>query len=88
MIICFTFGGKRHYFNIPIIEFPIVIPIPDPNPINFPAFLSDAIIVASLQALAEKIADTNVRQAVERGHSSAIEALQKHIGPEVTIRTE
>jgi hypothetical protein len=59
-----------------------------PRPHQLPAFLSDAIIVASLQALAQKISDTNVREAVERGHSTAIEALQKHIGPEVTIQTE
>ena len=74
--------------TLPIIEIPIVIPKPGPGPINFPAFLSDAVIVTSLQALAKKISDPNVREAAERGHFGAIEALQKHIGSEVTIRTE
>jgi hypothetical protein len=65
-----------------------VIPKPGPGPVNYPAFISDAAIVTSLQALAKKISDKNVRDAAERGHSAAIEAMQKHIGSEVKIRTE
>ena len=88
MVICFRFGGQLHCFTIPIIEIPIVIPKPGPGPINYPPFLADAVVVASLQALAKKISDSNVRQAAEHGFSAAIEAMQKHIGSEVTIRTE
>jgi hypothetical protein len=88
MVICFTFDGVKHCFNLPVFEIPFVIPIPDPAPHNYPAFLSDATIVTSLQALAKKISDPNVRAAAERGHAAAAEAIQKHIGSEVTIRTE
>jgi hypothetical protein len=86
MEICFTIGGKKHCFILPIIEIPIVIP--EPGPQNYPPFLSDAVILTSLQALAKKIADTNVREAAQRGFSGAVEALQKRIGSEVTIRTQ
>jgi hypothetical protein len=89
MIICFIFGGQEHCFPVPVIEIPIVIPrLPGPGPINYPPFISDAVIVTSLQSLATKISDTNVREAAERGHLAAIEAMQKHIGSEVKIRTE
>jgi hypothetical protein len=88
MVICFQFGGQQHCFTIPTLEVPIVVHKPGPGPVNYPPFLADAVIVASLQALAQKISDTHVRQAAERGLSSAIEAMQKHIGSEVTIRTE
>jgi hypothetical protein len=88
MVICFTLGGVKHCFNLPVVEIPFVFPKHGPGPINYPAFISDATIVTSLQALAKKISDTNVREAVERGHSAAIEAMQKHYGSEVTIQTE
>jgi hypothetical protein len=88
MVICFVFGGSEHCFTVPVIEIPIQSPRPGPGPINYPAFLSDAAIVTSLQSLTQKISDTNVREAAERGHSAAIAAMQKHIGPEVKIRTE
>lgn len=88
MVICITFGGVKHCFNLPIYEVPIVFPKIGPGPINYPAFLADATIVTSLQALAKKIADPKVREAAERGHSAAIEAMQKHYGSEVTIQAE
>jgi hypothetical protein len=86
MEICFTMGGKKHCFIIPIFVIPIEIPKPVP-PVNFPWLVSDAVILASLQASAKKIADEKVREAAERGFSGAMEALQKRIGSEVTIRT-
>jgi len=85
MVICFQFGGQEHCFTVPIVEIPIHIPRPGPGPINYPAFLSDAAIVTSLQSLASKISDTNVREAATSGHKAAIEAMQKHIGSEVKI---
>lgn len=88
MVICFIFGGQEHCFTLPVVEIPIHIPKPGPGPVNYPQFISDAAIVTSLQSLAKKISDTNVREAAERGHLAAIEAIQKHIGSEVKIRTE
>jgi hypothetical protein len=85
MEICFTIGGKKHCFILPVLVIPIEIPKPLP-PINFPEFISDAVILGSLQASAKKIADEKVREAAECGFSGAIEALQKRIGSEVTIR--
>jgi hypothetical protein len=88
MVICFTYGGQEHCFTVPVIEIPIHIPKPGPGPINYPPFISDAVIVTSLQSMAKKISDKNVREAAERGHSAAVEAMQKHIGEEVKIRIE
>jgi hypothetical protein len=88
MVICFKFGGIVHCFTIPVIEIPIVIPKAGPGPVNYPPFLADAVVVSSLQALAKKISDPDVRKAAESGFSGAVGAMQKHIGSEVTIRAE
>jgi hypothetical protein len=86
MVICITFGGVKHCFHLPVYEPPFVFPRPGPGPINYPAFLADATIVASLHALTKKISDPNVREAAERGHSAALEGMRKHFGSEVTIQ--
>ncbi len=88
MVVCFKFGGTVHCFPIPIIEIPIHFPKPGPGPVNYPPFIFDAIVVASLKSLAAKIQDSAVREAAHSGFSAAAAAMQKHIGPEVTIREE
>jgi hypothetical protein len=86
MEICFTYGGRLHCFFVPILSWPIIIPKPGPGPVNYPAFLSDAFLVASLHSMVQHVSDQHVRQSLEGGISAALEALRKHIGSEVTIK--
>lgn len=84
MEICITYGGKRHCFFIPVIEIPI--PKPGPGPVNYPAFLVDATIVASLQAAVGKVSDDKVKAALNGGIASAVKAMQAHAGEGVEIK--
>ena len=86
MEICIRFGGELHCFIIPIVQVPIQIPLPGPGPVNYPAFLADAMLVASMRSMIQQVADGNVREALESGISRAVDAMQKHAGSEVTIR--
>jgi hypothetical protein len=67
---------------------PIRIPRPGPGPVNYPPFLADAVVLASMKSMAQHFSDENVRKSVERGFSTALEAMQKRIGSDVTIRSE
>jgi hypothetical protein len=87
MEICITYGGKTHCFFIPIIEFPVQIKIPGPGPVNYPAFLVDATIVASLQAAVGNVSDNNVKSALNGGIAAAVKAMQAHAGEGVVIKT-
>jgi hypothetical protein len=75
MRICFKLGGKVHCFDIPILEVPIVIK-PHP-PENYERLFGDATIIATVQSLAQKIGDKGVRDAVEGGVKTAVQAMKK-----------
>jgi hypothetical protein len=83
MIICFRFAGVEHCYNIPIIEIPVPIFRPGPGPVNYPAFLHDATVVAGINAAIGKISDKTVQEALRGGVNSAIQALQKRGGEHV-----
>jgi hypothetical protein len=83
MRICFRIGGVEHCYNIPIIEYPILVFKPGPGPVNYPAFLHDATVVAGINAAISKISDKNVQEAIRGGVNSAVQALQKRGGAHV-----
>jgi hypothetical protein len=74
-----------HCFYVPVLVVPWHVP-KGPLPNNYPAFLSDAVLIASLQSMAKNVTDTKVREAEEKGISAGLAAIQHHIGSEVTIR--
>ena len=86
MEICITFGGKRHCFWIPIFEYPIHI-VKGPGPVNYEALIQDAILVASVQAAANKVSDSKVGAALHSGVENAMKAMQAHAGEGVEIHT-
>jgi hypothetical protein len=45
---CIKYGGTVHCLVIPLLEWPFRVPTPGPGPINYPLFLQDVTIVASL----------------------------------------
>jgi capsule polysaccharide modification protein KpsS len=85
MMICFTIAGRQHCYNIPVFELPIHFPDVGPHPINYPRFIQDAILVASLQRAAEKVSDDRVRGALQDGIYAAVEAIQSRAGEHVQI---
>jgi hypothetical protein len=52
---------------------------------HYPELIVDATIVASIQQAAKNVADSGGRDALLGGVKSAIQALQKRAGKEVTI---
>jgi hypothetical protein len=86
MEICIFIRGQEHCFDIPIFEVPIPVYHPGPGPINYPALLRDAVVVASLQAATQHVQDDGVREALRTGISSAVDALQSRAGDDVRIR--
>ena len=87
MVIQFTVGGKEHSYVVPVYEFTFKIPHVGPGPVNYPQFISDASLLASLEAAANKLADASVRDAVNTGIIAAVEALQKRGGARVSLET-
>ncbi|SHK13973.1 hypothetical protein SAMN05444159_2525 [Bradyrhizobium lablabi] len=88
MEICINYGGMRHCFLVPIVELPVSWGRPGPGPINYPAFMQDVIILASVSNTAKHIGDENVRNLVHEGVSAALRAVQEHAGADVTIRAK
>ena len=86
MEICFNIGGLTHCYLIPVVEVPVHLPHPGPGPINYPQLFQDAMLVTSLRALASRVSDTGVRDALEGGISAATQALQERGGKHVSIR--
>lgn len=84
MEICINIGGKRHCFYIPIYEYPIKI-VKGPGPVNYPALLADASLVASLHNAIRNIGDESVRTALQSGINNAVQAMQKRAAEGVTI---
>jgi hypothetical protein len=88
MVICFRVGEVEHCYVIPVIEIPVHFPGPGPGPINYPEFIEDAVLVASLQAAAARAHDDGVRDALAAGMKAATEALRRRAGDHVRIREE
>lgn len=86
MEICIKYGGKLHCHYIPIIEYPITFKIPGIGPINYPAFLVDATLVASMHAAASKVSDEKVKAALNSGIVASVKAMQDHAGADVQIK--
>jgi hypothetical protein len=62
--------------------------IKQPTQGPYPELIRDVAYIASLEEAIKGIADTEARQALQGGISTAIKALQKRVGDEVTIREE
>src|SRR5262249_12494327 len=75
MTICITFGGVRHCWNIPIYQIPIKIP--KPGPVNYPAFLMDATLIASINDLTGQVSDKRVKAALQAGVKQSVVALKE-----------
>ncbi len=79
MVICID----GHCFEVVVID--IWPPRPGPGPINYPQFLYDASLVASVQKASEKAADDNVRAALSDGVARAIGAMSQRAGEGIDI---
>ena len=87
MQICIKYGGQLHCHFVPELMVPVSWKPPGIGPINYPAFLSDAMIWNAIQGLVRNFGDNNVRQALESGLSEGLKAMQRHAGADVEIRT-
>jgi hypothetical protein len=85
MEICFTIGGVRHCYFIPIYVWPIHWPKPGPGPVNFPELFVDAAVIASIHEVAGHISDEKVRSELQRGVQAAVGALKQRAGEHVEI---
>jgi hypothetical protein len=83
MRICFKFGDVEHCYDIPVIELPFRFHIPGPGPVNYPAFLHDATVLATVNAAIAKVSDQTVQEALRAGVSSAVQALKTRGGAHV-----
>jgi hypothetical protein len=83
MVICF--GG--HCYEVVVIDWwpPYR---PGPGPINYPALISDATLVASVQAAGEHAYDDRVRAALQGGIDAAVQAMQDRAAEGVEVRNE
>jgi hypothetical protein len=88
MKICFRIGKIEHCYTLPILEIPVTWHIPGPGPVNYPQFIEDAVLLASVQALASKASDGGIRKALQAGFDTAIQALQKRAGEHVTVQAQ
>jgi hypothetical protein len=83
MVICI--GG--HCWEI--VEIPWPVPRgPGPGPINYPPFLYDATIVASMETAARQTHKKEVQDELLRGIDAAKKAMQRLVGPDVEIHDE
>jgi hypothetical protein len=85
MVICFMINGTEHCYAIPEVEIALNLYRPPRiGPINYPPFLYDATVLASIQTAVAKIQDPDVRGAIQSGVSAAAEALKKRGGAHIT----
>ena len=84
MTICFRIGNIEHCFTIPVVKLPVVPWRPGPGPVNYPAFLHDATLVASLHDAVQNVADESVRSALQAGVNNAVQALKSRGGAYAT----
>ena len=80
MIICFRIGSVEHCFTIPVVEIPVTPHRPGPGPVNYPPFIYDATLVASINAAINKVSDAGVRSALQGGINAAVQALKARAG--------
>ncbi|HXZ14306.1 MAG TPA: hypothetical protein VEG64_18105 [Candidatus Sulfotelmatobacter sp.] len=85
MIVYFTVGGVEHAYIVPVCEINFKIPHVGPGPVNYPPFLADASVLASLEDASGKISDAGVREALRKGIMNAVDALQKRGGVRVSL---
>ncbi len=85
MEICIRYGGQLHCHFIPIVEFPITVR-PGIGPVNYPPFLVDATLVASIHEAVRKVSDEKVKTALNSGITAAVKAMQEHAGADVQIK--
>jgi len=85
MEICFKLGDQWHSYVVPVVKCPIALPLPGPGRVNFPRLVQDAVVLASLQTLANKLSDGDVREAVLGGICAATGALQRRGGEHVSV---
>ncbi len=88
MVICFTIGGVRHCYVIPVILWPWGPRIPGPGPVNYQALVADATIVASMLEATKSVSDEGARKALVGGINSAVQAMGKRAGEHVSIELE
>jgi len=87
MVIHIPLGGVEHKYLVPIYEFTFKLPHVGPGPVNYPPFLADATLLASLEDATNKISDGGVREAVRAGIVAAVQALEKRAGVRVSMET-
>ena len=79
------YGGQLHCHFIPIVEFPLTVR-PGIGPVNYPPFLVDATLVASIHEAVKKVSDEKVKAALNSGITAAVKAMQEHAGADVQIK--
>ena len=85
MLVHFTVGGVEHAYVVPVCELNFKIPHWGPGPVNYPPFLADASLLASLEDASGKISDAGVREAVRKGILTAVGALEKRGGVRISL---
>ncbi len=85
MEVCLFFGGVRHCWFIPVLRSPWV-PVHGPGPVDYPAFLSDVSVVASIHEFANGIQDERVKAALHQGIQGAVQAMQAHLGKDAQVQ--
>lgn len=85
MTICFIIGGQRHCYEIPVVEIPFAPHGPGPGPVNYPWLISDATVMASIQAAANKVTDDGARSVLQGGINAALQAIQKRGGNHISF---
>lgn len=91
MRVCFTYEHKTICINIPPIilhPFPPAGPNPWPETGEYTQLVSDALILASMHAVTNQIADAGVRKALHGGLNEALKAAQKRGGENVKMAFE
>lgn len=86
MEICFKINGRVHCFWIPVIELPVFKFRTGPGPVNIPALLHDASILASVMHAAESANDERVRASIRKAAASGFESLKAAAGEDVSFR--
>jgi hypothetical protein len=81
--------GQRRCFWIPIYyEIPKLPKIPDPGPLHYVEMISDATILATINAATKQIADEGARRALESGLAASLKSMQTKAGEGVTMSLE
>ncbi len=85
MEICFTINGTKHCYFFPVFAWPFNWGRPGPGPVNYPAFLQDAFILASVKGAVQNIGDGAIRDLALKGIAGAISALEERGGEHASV---